>query len=281
MKIGVGIIACDRPVYTVMCIQHFLSNNKGVAEAIVVNDGKPIVFAESLVPAKPGYITLPVTGKRIEEIKTPAPYSTVGVAKNLAIKTLIDRGCTHIFLVENDIIIKSADVWQKYIDACNATGITHLNFGYHGPANRTPDYSKPKPRYIVEYPGDIKIALNAHSVGAFSFYDKRYIENVGLHDTFFQNAWEHVELCHRGILRGLLPAFWWFPDIADSYEYLEEIPGSIQNSSITHTEKWTTNMHKGAEYYKKMYNYIPVHVPDTSIETVLDNLKKIYSYRQS
>lgn len=259
MKIGAAIIACDRVDYTNKCIDSLLLNKRDLNEIIVINDGKPWS-----------------NNKEIEIINNTPPYRTVGVAKNNAIKELIKRGCDQLFLIENDIIIKSPDVFKKYIEARQVTGITHLNFGYHGPANRTQDYKLPKARYIVEYPKNIKIALNTHSVGAFSYFDKRYIEEVGIHDTYFKNAWEHVELCQRGVKKGLIPAFWWFPDIEGSNELLEEIPGSIQNSSITHTQEWTDNMKKGAEYYQKLHGWIPIHSPDMPLQLVLDNLKVIY-----
>ena len=262
MKIGVAIIACDRLEYTKQCVESILKNKGPVNELILINDGTKI--PDNTLSAG------------IDVMNNRPPYQSVGKAKNNAMRTLLNRGCDHIFLVENDQIIKTSEVWQKYIDAANATGITHLNFGYHGPANRTPDYKKPNPRYIVEYPGNVKIALNMHSVGAFSYFNKKYIEKVGYHDDFFKNAWEHVELCQRGIEKGLLPAFWWFPDVEGSNEWIEEIPGSIQNSSITHTETWNDNMRKGAEYYKKNHGWIPVHSPDTPLENVLVKLKSIY-----
>lgn len=259
MKIGAAVIACNRTQYSDKCIESILQNNRDLNEFIVVNDGLPWNVA-------PG----------VEVIQHDPVYQTVGVTKNDAITELLKRGCDHIFLIENDMIIKSADIFKKYIDTAKATGIMHLNFGYHGPANRTPDYKSPNPRYIVEYPGNIKIALNLHSVGAFSYFDKRFFSLVGKHDTYFKNAWEHVELCQRAIKKGVLPAFWWFPDVEGSNDLIEEIPGSIQNSSITHTEKWTENMKKGAAYYKKLHNWTPVETPDMPLSLVLDNLKVIY-----
>lgn len=264
MKIGVAIIACDRSQYTDQCIPNILAYKNEYDTLVVVNDG-----IETIRPRE---------GCKI--INNNPPYQTVGVAKNKAIEELLAQGCDKIFLIENDILIKKPGVFQHYIETANATGIMHLNFGYHGPANRTPDYSQPRPRYIVEYSKEVKVALNTHSVGAFSYFDKKFIELVGLHDLYFRNAWEHVELCQRAIKKGLLPAFWWFPDVANSHEYLEEIPGSINNSSITHTKEWTANMQRGAEYYKKLYGRIPIHTPDTPLERVLENLKKIYkSYK--
>lgn len=258
MKTGVAIIACDRTVYTEQCVQHLLQNNKDVQETIVINDGQPI------------------PNLTVEEVKTPEPYSTVGVAKNLGMKTLLDRGCTEIFLIENDILVKDSNVFNSYIEHGHQSGLLHLNFGYHGPANRTPDYTKAHPRIIIEYSPNIKIALNTHSVGAFSYFNKKFIDVVGYHDTYFKNAWEHVELCQRGIKKGLLPGFWWFPDVAGSENMLEEIPGSIEKSSITHTEKWIYNMRRGAEYYKKLYGYIPTETPSPGAHYISGELKCIY-----
>lgn len=263
MKIGVAVIACDRLEYTIQCVTSILANKGPLTDIILINDGIKIPDG-----------TLP---EGIEVMNQRPPYQSVGKAKNKAMQVLVNRECDHIFIVENDIIIQTPDVWQKYIDASKGSGIRHLNFGYHGPANRTPDYSKPNPRYIVEYPNNIKIALNRHSVGAFSYFHPQFMKDVGYHDTFFQNAWEHVELCQRAISNNYLPAFWWFPDVEGSDEMLKEIPGSIQNSSITHTEKWNKNMRDGADYYRKLHGVSAVENPDTTLDKVLHALKKIYA----
>jgi hypothetical protein len=44
----------------------------------------------------------------IHVIENRPPYQTVGKAKNKALKYLINADCDHIFLIENDIIIKSS-----------------------------------------------------------------------------------------------------------------------------------------------------------------------------
>jgi len=262
MKIGVAVIACDRLEYTKQCVASVLANKGPLTDIILINDGVKIPDGE-----------LP---EGIEIMNNRPPYQSVGKAKNRAMQVLVNRDCDHIFLIENDIIVQTPDVWQKYIDVAKTTGVKHLNFGYHGPANRTPDYKKPNPRYVVEYPDGIKLALNLHCVGAFSYFNKAFMKDVGYHDTFFKNAWEHVELCQRAIAKNYLPAFWWFPDVEGSDEMLKEIPGSIQNSSITHTEKWTENMHKGAEHYRKIHGVSAVENPDTDIKIVLQRLKEIY-----
>jgi GT2 family glycosyltransferase len=261
MKIGAAIIACDRLEFTLDCAYHLHTNRRDLSEVIIVNDGTAMAKGMTY---------------DIEWLDNKPPYQSVGATKDRALKELLQRGCTDIFLIENDILVQTPDVFKKYIDASHGSGIEHLNFGYHGPANRTPDYKHPNPRAVIDYPDGTKIALNPHSVGAFSYYSKRFIETVGFHDPHFKNAWEHVELCQRAITKGLLPAFWWFPDVAGSDDWLKEIPGSIQKSSITHTPEWVNNMKKGAEYYMSLHGTTPVGTKDTDLERVQSRLKTIY-----
>jgi hypothetical protein len=90
MKIGAAIIACDRVDFTEQCIDSILANKQDLNELLVINDGLPWYCNKNI------------------EIKQNLPsYQTVGVAKNNGIKELINRGCDHIFLIENDMIIKS------------------------------------------------------------------------------------------------------------------------------------------------------------------------------
>ena len=51
----------------------------------------------------------------------------VGKSKNLGLKILIEeQQCTHVFLIEDDIIIKNDSVFDTYINAANIHGIHHL-----------------------------------------------------------------------------------------------------------------------------------------------------------
>lgn len=262
MKIGVAIIACDRVQYTEKCIESILLNNRDINELILVNDG-----------------VLLTNKKGVEIINNTPPYQSVGTTKNYALKELLRRGCDQLFLVENDMIIKSPDIFKHYIEARQVTGITHLCYGFHGPNNRTNDYKTEISRITIEYPKNIKITLNQNAVGAFSYFDKFFIDKVGLLDTFYKNVWEHIDHYYRGVKEGLLPPFWWFPDIKNSSFYIEEIPGSIQNSSITHNKERPKNFNEGAAHYKYTHGVFPWEVPDTSLQDVLVLLKQINKYK--
>ena len=265
-KIGVGIVTCNREDFFKKC--HESIPLDVVDELVSVNDGKP-------------YSDVPSDGHYIQH-KT---NKCVGISKNDAIRYLIEKDCDHIFIIEDDIIVKDKTVFEKYIKTAEASGLWHLMYGYHGPANKVK--GKPNPRLIVDY-GDEKVALNHHCVGAFCYYYKGVIKNTGLMDEKFHNAWEHVEHSYRIVKANLLPGYWWWPDVANSYDYLDELACSEENSTIrwedpkTKTPKpdWQKNIQEGMEHFINKHKYAPVGVPDTHPDIVtqkLGDIKKAYS----
>ena len=77
-----------------------------------------------------------------------------------------------------------------------------------------------------------------------------------------------------------MPPFWWFPDIKNSENFIEEIPGSTENSSITNREKYQENWNKSAQHWVKKYGYFTNAIKDSTEQQVLDRLaflKKHYA----
>lgn len=261
--IGVGIVTCNRPHFFIKC---FRSIPKGV-ELVVVNDGADFQDWQKLIKEKP--FTYFHNTKNLG----------VGKSKNKLLKHLLDKSCTDIFLIEDDIVVKNPKVFEEYVRARNITGIHHFNFGYHGPANKNGiSGGAPVPRFIVEYPG-IKIAINTHSVGAFCYYTKEVLEKVGLIDEDYTNAFEHVDHDYRIIKAGYSTPYWNFPDIANSMDYLDEIECSEASSAIRPRKDWMDNIRRGAELFTKKHGYAPAwenRVPDTSSEEVKKVMKEIY-----
>jgi GT2 family glycosyltransferase len=273
-KIGVGCVTYKRPQYFKQCINSI----PNVDTLVVVNDGDP--YDSSIYP------------KNIKEIIQHDHNKSVGVSKNELMRYLIQDGCTHIFLMEDDMEIIQPNVFEEYIKAASASGIWHLNYGPGSPYNRVQDptllkadlegrhllnsHAPIKPRLITEYKNGSKIALYQHSVAMFTYFHRGVIKNVGYHDERFHNAWEHVELTYRIIKAGLHTPFWWFADLYDSTQYLREIEGAIANSSIANNkEQWKKDVSEGAAWYKHIHGHYPAQVPDTTPERVGEILKSI------
>jgi len=269
-KIGLGIITCNREDFYKNCIKSVSSCP--LDEIVTVNDGEP-------------YKTKPAAGELIQHKENKG----VGISKNDALKHLMDRGCEHLFLMEDDIVVKDPvgvgyRVFAEYIRAAHRSGLWHLMFGYHGPANKGVRGNNPVPRAGIQYDEDCEISFNEHCVGAFCYYHKGIIKNVGLMDETFKNAWEHVEHSYRIVKMGLLPAYWWWPDISGSCKYLDEQACSEVNSSIRPRSDWMENIQTGAKYFYNKHGYEPTTVPDTSFDKVkgkLKFIKRTYSRAES
>lgn len=255
-KIGIGLVTYNAPERLKQSAFRIPEN---IGEFVIVNDGTP--YDKNIYPKHATVIT-------------HSKNLSVGCAKNTALRYLMQKDCEHLFLIEDDILVKNPVIFERYIQAAYTTGLYHLMFGYHGPMNLNAE-GKPSPRTIIEYTKDIKIALNMHCIGGFCYYHKGVITNLGYMEEVFKNAWEHVEHSYRIVKAGLLPSYWWWPDLADSMEYLEEI-GSCDTQSIIRTsEEWKKNMQMGAEYFKHIHGHYPTQVPSKTSEEVVEALKNI------
>jgi len=252
-KIGLGIITCNRPDFFKKCYESVPKDT--VDELVVINDGNNLDFN--------------YTSHYIKNEKNIG----VGKSKNKALKYLLDKNCDYLFLIEDDITITDPNVFNEYIKYIEKTGIQHLMFGYHGPANKKDN--NPIPRLVVDYGDNVNLALNFHCVGAFCVYTKKLLNDIGLFDETFLNAWEHVEHSYQAVKNGYLPAYWWWPDIHNSYEYLGEQACSEVNSSIRPREDWKSNINNGARYFYNKHKYTPWQVPNESEESVIKALRKL------
>ena len=212
-KIGVGIITKDRPHFLKRLLDSI--NECNWVNLVIINDGDPFEC--------PGYNYY---------IHTNENNLGVAASKNKAMKHLLDMGCDHIFLIEDDMLIKDPNIFQAYINASKKSGIQHLMFGYHGPANKNGiSHGKPCPRLVVDYV-DFSLAFNQHAVGAFCYYSRKCLEDVGLIDEKFRNAFDHVSHSYELALKGYSTPYWWWADLADSMDYIEQQACSEENSSI-------------------------------------------------
>ena len=258
-KIGIGIITCNRNEFLRDCVKSIAP--EWYDELIIINDGdKPITTFYGC------------------EIVNNDQNIGVCKSKNKALKELLNRDCDYIFLVEDDMRFKR-NAFDEYIKASAITGIQHMSFAYHGPANKgNISKGEPKPRKVIDY-GDVKIALNQHSVGAVCFYTRKSLEDVGIFDEDFdKNNFEHVEHSYRLAKSGYSTPYWWWADLANSCDFIEEQACSEESSSIRRGDDWKQKIIDSAYIFQRKHGYMPAWqnaVPDTSINDIVKFLKKV------
>lgn len=233
MKIGLAVVAYARPDYLEQCLTS-LDNTGwgGASERVVCIDFKDVDMSMKLIAICDEH-----------EVQYLALMKNGGVAKNKnqGIQYLLNAGCEHIFLMEDDILMKDPNTCIKYVKYAAMHKLEHLNFAHHGPAN----IGK---QIIYDMPNG-PLAVYPNCVGAFSYYSRNCIMTVGLIDEGFHNVWEHVEHTYRIIKEGLYTQFWYFADYPASKKLLEEIPGSIANSTIRNETGWEESMRHGEKYW--------------------------------
>ena len=271
-KLGIGYITCNAPDRVA---QTFPTIPKELGEVVVVNSG--CILPES-------------SFEGANKIIQSGSIKTVSVSKNNAIRHLMSEGCEHIFLIEDDIIIKDAGVFNEYVKAASVSGIWHLNYALQGGLNRSQDEigiiksmanlndlkcnSQPAPRSKLAYNG-CKLAFYPHAIGSFSYFYKGIIKNVGYFDERYTNAIENIDYVYRVIQKGLHPPYYWFADIDNSEDYLESLPDCMINSVLRESADFGENMLFGRQWFKGKFDVTPEMITDTTDGIALKRINEL------
>ena len=110
-KVGVGLLTCDRVDFFQQSIESIHETHGDVIDTlVVVNDGKQSVSCD------------------LATVLHNKKNQGVGKSKNRAIKHMMDQGCDHLFLMEDDVRFVSNDALSKYVELSSVSGVKHLNF---------------------------------------------------------------------------------------------------------------------------------------------------------
>ena len=259
-KIGLGIITCDRPAGLEKALTSLPWER--LDRVVVVNDGAPVsseIFGEA--------------GRGRAELLQNESNLGVGKSKNRALRHLLQAGMDHLFLMEDDIFVKDASVFEQYVEAARITGIQHLNFSQHGPKNKSPDGIS-DPVTTVDY-GLLRIALHRHCVGAFSYYSRSCLETAGLMDEDFYNGGEHLEHTYRILRAGFHPPFWFFADVDRSEKLLGDEPWAVTQSLIASRADQAELVRRSDALFQTKHGYPVGRIPVAGKGVVMQSLRRI------
>lgn len=258
-EIGVGILTYNRPDYYLQVLASIPRNKIGTL--VVVNDGEN------------GYAT---PQWDVDHIILNKEQKGVAKSKNLLLKHLINKGCKHLFLIEDDILVKDPNVFEAYIKAASSSGIHHLC--YEKVAGNEKNL-----KYVLKQPDGVKIGFYHNPQGAFMYIHSNLITKLGYFDENFTNAFEHIDFAYNLISKGVLPPFWYFPDLLDSEKYLTDIEGSSENSTITNKSQYQENWNKSANFFVSKWGRFTNAIPDEgslALQYKLIDLQNNYSRKK-
>lgn len=259
MSVGVALITCDREKFFYNCLESLTNLPRGSYDHLcVVNDS-------------------PESNLQIsDDIKYFHNDENIGVgrSKNVAFQYLLECECEHIFILEDDVIVHDPDVFRKYINASEVTGIKHLNFCLHGEDNKYK--GEPAPKLVVDYK-HLKLALYHNIYGALSYYHSSVLQDVGMMDEDYFNAMEHVDHTMQIIQAGYHPPFRWFADILNSDQLLHEQDRGHSESKIRDDDQWKDRFLKGVKRFHDKFNINVCNPAEISAdkEQVIEFLKSL------
>jgi len=199
----------------------------------------------------------------------------VGWGKNHGLRMMMNDDCDHLFTMEDDVYIIDPNICKKYINAAYTTGIYHMNFGFSHKENLKPDGS-PAIVNMVEYNDNVSIILTPNVLGAFTYYYRGVIKNIGYHDERFNaNHMDHVELTYRTIKAGLHPPFWCFCDINKSWEMIGNLSNMGDDSIVRNDPEFKRVFHEACSWFKHKHGAFPMQLPRTSMNDVMKSLEDI------
>jgi GT2 family glycosyltransferase len=259
-KLGIAVTTKDRPEYFKQCI----SQLPKVDYVCYVNDGTP--YDDNIY-----------TQTRNDNYEVVQHEHNLGIAcaKNSGLRKLIQNDCTFLFLIEDDVTVMDPDVFIKYIKAAEASGIWHMNFGFSNVYNFNDDGTRAI-RATLDYDGGNSLIFTPNLVAGFQFFHRSVIKNIGYMDERYSllKNMEHVDHSYKAVKMGLLPAYFWWPDINNSWDYLTTIKDSHKHSQAK-DNNFKENFRMACTLFEHKYGVSPLKVPDTSEEEVLKRLEKI------
>lgn len=205
----------------------------------------------------------------------------VGACKNKAIKTLLNEKCDHIFIIEDDVLIKKDNVFNQYINTAKIFNIQHLNF-----CSRILNNNIQKPVFsLLSNNKDIGLDFYKNLCGMFEYFTKKCLEQVGLMDEKFINALQHVEHTYRISLQNMyIPKFHLFADIHNSFEYLEDtgFETTIQNKSQQYKQNLINAFNLFKQKHKIQINQLQMPTQNELLQFYqLKQISKTLNYSNS
>ncbi len=239
-KAGLAVSTYNRLVYLKRCIASLEVVGWGGARCkVIVDDGSTAEGYEAFL--------LECERRGIFVLRNEQNRG-VAATKNRALRFMLEQGCEELFLMEDDIVMKSPATLAQYLGLARESGLEHLNFALHGDKNwrRERLYRKGAKR-ILYYP---------EVTGAFSYYSRRLIEKIGYMDEEYPNALEHVDFTYRAAAAGLTLPFWYFADHPLNSELLEEQPQALEMSVIRQGD-WVKRFEMAKEYWLRKHGSWP------------------------
>lgn len=190
-----------------------------------------------------------------------ANNSGVGICKKLGIEyVLSNTESDHIFIMEDDVMVKDNSVWDNYIKFSERTGVYHTNWN---------DCVYSSTKFEIDFGDGIVGIITRDVSGAFSYFHRNMFKFCEF-PMDMKNAFEHISVELQLIEKHLLPPFWNFICPKNTGYFLKM---ADDDSTITDKEGYSENYGKANAAFIKRHGLSVGKIQDVPTEKVLALLK--------
>lgn len=197
-------------------------------------------------------------------------------ARNDCVSYLMNRKCEHIFLIEDDMIIKDSNIFNEYIKTSKISGIKYFSFVSMGGDCGSP-YNR-SPRTTVDYGNNVKVNLYLNMCNEFTYHHYNCFKEVGLYDSAdeMRNAFD-VDMGYREVkINKWTTPFWWFADIYNSDNYIQNNPNATSRLQAERPDGSRNDLIlQTINYFKQKHNLAVNQIPDVDRDVVMNILKRL------
>jgi len=195
------------------------------------------------------------------------------IARNDGLRAMED--CDYLFVCEDDMVVKDENIFDRYIEVSNASGLEYLCHASNAwetgpPHNRTP-------RLQIQYTDNIAVNLYTHTCNEFTFRTKNLLDKCGLYDEKFKFMFDIDSLTNMNYHEFI--KFWYFPDVADSDNYIMNNPNAISRMNAN-GERAAQSVPYNEMFIQKWGHHIG-GIPEASRDEVIEFLKNKKINRRS
>lgn len=222
-------------------------------EVVVVNGGEPY---------KEKYDN--VHWIQHEEVKFPA------VARNDGLKYLLEHDLDHYFVCEDDMIIKSPDIFDRYIEASKITGLQYFIYASISWGSGQKHARTPSTR--VQYSPSFEINLYPNMCNEFTYNSKKLLEEVGLYYSIMKNLFD-ADFAYRVSQSKYGIPFWNFPDLPDSDNLIDNNPVAV--SRLDGDGQRLSRLKPDYDKFSERHGKQLIEILQEPQEVVIEKLKKL------
>jgi len=188
--------------------------------------------------------------------------------RNDCLRFMHERDVDYFITIEDDMVIKDKDIFEKYIAAANISKIGYFCFVSTSWGSGTPE--KRTPKIELQYSKNISVCLYPNMCNEFTFKTKKCFEETGLYNNNFRFLFD-VENVYRISKTNHMPGFWWFPDLKNSDQLIMNNPDS--QTRINAGGERDKKLGPEYELFYKLHSINIPNIPNLPKENIINKIK--------